>query len=110
MYDDDDDDDELPIDRPRLSLPLDVEDDDEDELVAPELSQIDENATIEFPRRAYVDQPSRMSLGSARLSEFRNYGDLDDDDDGDRGEGFFPAFEVGALDEEGREPEDTLDR
>ncbi|KAI3537161.1 hypothetical protein CABS03_08822 [Colletotrichum abscissum] len=109
VYDDDDDDDELPIDRPRLSLPLDVEDDDEDELVAPELSQIDENATIEFPRRAYVDQPSRMSLGSARLSEFRNYGGLDDDDD-DRGEGFFPAFEVGALDEEGREPEDTLDR
>ncbi|KAF4772768.1 hypothetical protein HER10_EVM0000677 [Colletotrichum scovillei] len=92
VYDDDDDDDELPIDRPRLSLPLDVEDDDEDELVAPELSQIDENATIEFPRRAY---------------ELR---DLDDDDDGDRGEGFFPAFEVGALDEEGREPEDTLDR
>ncbi|OHE95839.1 hypothetical protein CORC01_08836 [Colletotrichum orchidophilum] len=108
VYDDDDDDDELPIDRPRLSLPLDVEDDDEDELVAPELSQIDENATIEFPRRAYVDQPSRMSMGSARLSEYRNYEDLDDDDD--RGEGFFPAFEVGALDEEGREPEETLDR
>ncbi|KXH68531.1 hypothetical protein CSAL01_11612 [Colletotrichum salicis] len=108
--DDDDDDDELPIDRPRLSLPLDVEDDDEDELVAPELSQIDENATIEFPRRAYVDQPSRMSMGSARLSEFRNYGDLDDDDNDDRGEGFFPAFEVGALDEEGREAEETLDR
>ncbi|KAK1672628.1 centromere kinetochore component CENP-T-domain-containing protein [Colletotrichum godetiae] len=110
VYDDDDDDDELPIDRPRLSLPLDVEDDDEDELVAPELSQIDENATIEFPRRAYVDQPSRMSMGSARLSGFRNYGDLDDDDDDDRGEGFFPAFEVGALDEEGREAEETLDR
>ncbi|KZL84274.1 histone-fold domain containing protein [Colletotrichum incanum] len=108
-YGDDDDDDELPIDRPRLSLPLDVEDDEEDDLVAPELSQIDENATIEFPRRAYTDQPSRMSMGSVRLSEYRNYDDLDDDDDGR--EGFFPGFEVGALDEEGgREQEESFDR
>ncbi|KAK2058497.1 hypothetical protein LY76DRAFT_55642 [Colletotrichum caudatum] len=107
--DDDDDDDELPIDRPRLSLPLDVDDDDDD-LVAPELSQIDENATIEFPRRAYTDQQSRMSMGSVRLSEYRNYDDLDDDD-GDGGEGFFPGFEVGALDEEGgRDREETFDR
>ncbi|KAK2020535.1 hypothetical protein LX32DRAFT_659010, partial [Colletotrichum zoysiae] len=107
--DDDDDDDELPIDRPRLSLPLDVDDDDDD-LVAPELSQIDENATIEFPRRAYTDQQSRMSMGSVRLSEYRNYDELDDDD-GDGGEGYFPGFEVGALDEEGgRDQEETLDR
>ncbi|OLN86035.1 hypothetical protein CCHL11_05260 [Colletotrichum chlorophyti] len=106
-YDDDDDDDELPIDRPRLSLPLDVEDDEDDDLVAPELSQIDENATIEFPRRAYTEQQSRMSMGSVRLSEYRNYDDLDDDDGG---EGFFPGFEVGALDEEGgREQEDITE-
>ncbi|KAK2010101.1 hypothetical protein LZ32DRAFT_390385 [Colletotrichum eremochloae] len=108
-YGDDDDDDELPIDRPRLSLPLDVDDDDDD-LVAPELSQIDDNATIEFPRRAYTDQQSRMSMGSVRLSEYRNYDDLDDDD-GEGGEGFFPGFEVGALDEEdGRDQEETFDR
>ncbi|WYZ45560.1 hypothetical protein EsH8_VIII_000876 [Colletotrichum jinshuiense] len=109
-YDDDDDDDELPIDRPRLSLPLDVED-DEDDLIAPELSQIDENATIEFPRRAYTDQPSRMSMGSVRLSEYRNYEDFDDDDN-DGGEGYFPGFEVGALDEEGgrEQLEESFDR
>ncbi|KAK1997412.1 hypothetical protein LX36DRAFT_657561 [Colletotrichum falcatum] len=108
-YGDDDDDDELPIDRPRLSLPLDVDDDDDD-LVAPELSQIDENATIEFPRRAYTDQQSRLSMGSVRLSEYRNYNDVDDDGDDDGGEGFFPGFEVGALDEEGgRDQEETFD-
>ncbi|KAJ0161683.1 Uncharacterized protein CTA2_5809 [Colletotrichum tanaceti] len=108
--DDDDDDDELPIDRPRLSLPLDVEDEDEDDLVAPELSQIDENATIEFPRRAYTDQVSRMSMGSVRLSEYRNYDNLDDDGD-DGGEGFYPGFEVGALDEEsGRDREESFGR
>ncbi|KAL0937944.1 uncharacterized protein CTRU02_207675 [Colletotrichum truncatum] len=108
MYDEEDD--ELPIDRPRLSLPLDIEDDDDD-LVPPRLSEMhDENATIEFPRRAYTDQPSRMSMGSVRLSEYRNFGELDDDDDDD-GVGFDPGFDVGALDdEEGRDAGDTLER
>ncbi|GJD03895.1 hypothetical protein ColKHC_12720 [Colletotrichum higginsianum] len=71
---------------------------------------IDENATIEFPRRAYTDQVSRMSMGSVRLSEYRNYDDLDDDND-EGGEGFFPGFEVGALDEEsGRDREESFGR
>ncbi|KAF6810247.1 hypothetical protein CSOJ01_06438 [Colletotrichum sojae] len=106
MYDDDEDD-ELPIDRPRLSLPLDVEEEDED-LVPPRLSEMDENATIEFPRRAYPNQ-SRLSMGEGRLSGYRNFGELDDDDDG--GVGFDPGLDVGPFDdEEGREQDASLER
>ncbi|TEA03250.1 Inner kinetochore subunit cnp20 [Colletotrichum sidae] len=107
LYDEDDDD--LPIDRPRLSLPLDVEDEDDD-LVPPRLSEVgDENATIEFPRRAFTEQDrlSRLSMGSARLGEFRNFDDFDDDDN--EAGGFDPGFDVGGF-EEPREQEDTLDR
>lgn len=107
LYDDDEDD-ELPIDRPRLSLPLDVEEEDDD-LVPPRLSEMDENATIEFPRRAYPNQ-SRLSMGDGRLSGYRNFGELDDDDD-DGGAGFDPGLDVGPFDdEEGREQDATLDR
>ncbi|KAF6813652.1 hypothetical protein CMUS01_12791 [Colletotrichum musicola] len=106
MYDDDEDD-ELPIDRPRLSLPLDVEEEDDD-LVPPRLSEMDENATIEFPRRAYPNQ-SRLSMGEGRLSGYRNFGELDDDDDG--GVGFDPGLDVGPFDdEEGREQDASLER
>ncbi|KAK5998888.1 Inner kinetochore subunit cnp20 [Cladobotryum mycophilum] len=61
----DDDDDELPIDRPRLSLPLD--DDDDSDLHPHRSSMLDEGnytvQSIELPRRAISEQPSRMSLG-----------------------------------------------
>ncbi|KAF6840628.1 hypothetical protein CPLU01_00999 [Colletotrichum plurivorum] len=108
MYDDDEDD-ELPIDRPRLSLPLDVEEEDDD-LVPPRLSEMDENATIEFPRRAYPNQ-SRLSMGEGRLSGYRNFGELDDDDDDDGGVGFDPGLDVGPFDdEEGREQDASLER
>ncbi|KAJ4997494.1 hypothetical protein K4K48_006832 [Colletotrichum sp. SAR 10_66] len=104
-YDEDDDeDDELPIDRPRLSLPLDVDEDDDEDLVPPRLSDVnDENATIEFSRRAYTEQNSRLSMGDVR--EYRDYGDLDDDDDGG---GFDPGFVD--FDEDGRERERSLER
>lgn len=104
-YDEEDDeDDELPIDRPRLSLPLDVDEDDDEDLVPPRLSDVnDENATIEFSRRAYTEQNSRLSMGDVR--EYRDYGDLDDDDDGG---GFDPGFVD--FDEDGRERERSLER
>lgn len=73
----DDDDDELPIDRPRLSLPIDRDDDDdEEELRPPRLSGVvdDDNYTmqsIELPRRQ--ETGSRLSRGSfGRVSDFYN--------------------------------------
>lgn len=72
---DDDDDDELPIDQPRLSLPIDQ--DDDSDLQPPRSSGLeDENYTvqsIELPRRALSEQLasrlSRGSFGSARPSD-----------------------------------------
>jgi histone H3/H4 len=85
----DDDDDELPIDRPRLSLPLDEEDDDDDDDLLPPRSSILEdpdNYTIELDRRATSEQPprlSRTSFGSLPMSEiFENdLGDIGEDSD-----------------------------
>ncbi|CAM1501612.1 Fc.00g035960.m01.CDS01 [Cosmosporella sp. VM-42] len=81
MYDDDDD---LPIDRPRLSLPID-QDDTDDDLRPPRLSGLeDENYTIqsvELPRRAYSEQPSRLSrgsFGSVGVSDFFNNNEITD--------------------------------
>lgn len=70
-------DDELPIERPRLSLPLDM--DDSDDLPLPPRSSglEDDNPTvqsIELPRRAISEQAgarlSRGSFGSVRASDF----------------------------------------
>lgn len=69
-----DEDDELPIDRPRLSLPLDEDDDDESDLLPPRSSGLEEEnytvQSIELPRRAISEQPGgRLSFGSARMSD-----------------------------------------
>ncbi|KAI0142087.1 centromere kinetochore component CENP-T-domain-containing protein [Pestalotiopsis sp. NC0098] len=73
---DDDDDDDFPIERPRFSLPLREDDDDDSDLKAPRLSGLeDENftsASIELPRRALSEGPSRLgreSLASLRFSD-----------------------------------------
>lgn len=62
----DDDDDELPIDRPRLSLPLD-EGSSSDDLQPPQSSILDDgNVTVqsvELPRRATSEGPPRRSFG-----------------------------------------------
>ncbi|KAF4583098.1 hypothetical protein GQ602_006242 [Ophiocordyceps camponoti-floridani] len=67
----DDDEEELPIDKPRLSLPLDDDDNDDSDLPMPRSSGLeDENYTaqsIELPRRALSEQP-RLSM--ARVSDF----------------------------------------
>jgi hypothetical protein len=63
----DDLDDELPIDRPRLSLPIDQDDDDdEEELRPPRLSEVQDYTvqSIELPRRINNEQPGRLSRGS----------------------------------------------
>lgn len=85
IYDDYDDDDDLPIDRPRLSLPIDVDDDDSD-LRPPRLSGFDEEnftvQSVELPRRAVSEQPprlSRASFESMRLSDYFNNNDLTDE-------------------------------
>lgn len=61
----DDDDDELPIDRPRLSLPLD--EGSSDDLQPPQSSILDDgNVTVqsvELPRRATSEGPPRRSFG-----------------------------------------------
>ncbi|KOS21899.1 Uncharacterized protein ESCO_001638 [Escovopsis weberi] len=69
------DDDELPIDRPRLSLPLldddedggGGDDDDSADLQPHRSSMLEEGnhtvQSVELPRRAASEQPSRMSLG-----------------------------------------------
>ncbi|PKK53380.1 hypothetical protein CI102_3040 [Trichoderma harzianum] len=61
----DDDDDELPIDRPRLSLPLD--EGSSDDLQPPQSSILDDgNVTVqsvELPRRAISEGPPRRSFG-----------------------------------------------
>ncbi|KAK9775157.1 putative Centromere kinetochore component CENP-T-domain-containing protein [Seiridium cardinale] len=92
----DDDDDDFPIERPRFSLPLQENDDEDDsDLKAPRLSGLeDDNYTatsIELPRRAWSEGPSRLgreSLGSVRFSDYAGP-DLRSDDIG-IDSGFFP--------------------
>ncbi|KAH7308448.1 centromere kinetochore component CENP-T-domain-containing protein [Stachybotrys elegans] len=73
------DDDELPIDRPRLSLPIDDDDDDDDDDLQPPLSSGLENdnltvQSIELPRRFISEPPdsrlSRGSFGSVGVSDY----------------------------------------
>ncbi|KAK0656465.1 centromere kinetochore component CENP-T-domain-containing protein [Cercophora newfieldiana] len=72
-YDDEEEEEELPK-RPRLSLPIDEDEDDDDDLRPHRSAGLeDENFTmqsIEMPRRAYSEQPSRLSMGSMRYSDF----------------------------------------
>ncbi|CRK22271.1 hypothetical protein BN1723_016783 [Verticillium longisporum] len=94
----DDDDDELPIDRPEMTLPLDMDDDSD---LVPPRSSILEDPTLELPRRAYSEAPSRLSLASRRLSEFYNVRDALSDEDAP-GQGFFPSMDADeGMDEEG---------
>ncbi|KAJ3503919.1 hypothetical protein NM208_g16415 [Fusarium decemcellulare] len=98
VYDDDDDDD-LPIDRPRLSLPIDDEDSSStsSDLRPPRLSQLNEADftvnSIELPRRAISEQAasrmSRGSPGSVRMSDYFN--DEPTDDVGQQSD-FFPGL------------------
>lgn len=100
--DDDSDEEELPK-RPRLSLPIDEEEDDDDDLRPHRSAGLeDENFTmqsIEMPRRAYSEQPSRLSMGSLRYSDFgEGLGVLAEvGEDVGIDSGFFPPLE--AIDE-----------
>jgi hypothetical protein len=99
------DDDDAALERPRLSLALEIDEDEDDSLLLPPRSAglEDENYTvqsIELPRRAISEQPpgrlSRGSFGSIRISDqfdvgessFAMGGPFDDDvpgmDDGPR--------------------------
>ncbi|KAM0322703.1 hypothetical protein ACHAQA_009294 [Verticillium albo-atrum] len=82
------DEDELPIDRPEMTLPLDMDDDSD---LVPPRSSILEDPTLELPRRAYSETPSRLSLANTRLSFF-NVRDLPSDEDVP-GQGFFPPID-----------------
>lgn len=99
---DDDNDDDFPIERPRFSLPLREDDDDDSDLKAPRLSGLeDDNYTatsIELPRRAWSEGPSRLgreSLGSVRFSDYAGP-DLRSDDIG-IDSAFFPP---GAMEDD----------
>ena len=79
-----DEDDDIPIDRPRLSLPIDV--DDDSDLYPHKSAGLEEmeytRISIEEPRRALSEQPRRMSrtsLGSLRMSDYLDVNDLRDD-------------------------------
>lgn len=92
----DDEDDSIMMDRPRLSLPIDVDDDDS-ELRPPRLSGVEEEnytiQSIELPRRAISEQPprlSRASFESTRMSDFFNR--EDETDDLGRHSDFFPGL------------------
>ncbi|KAL2758453.1 hypothetical protein ACRALDRAFT_1068775 [Sodiomyces alcalophilus JCM 7366] len=102
------DEDELPIDRPEMTLPLDF---DEDADLIPPRSSILEDHTMEMPRRAYSEAPSRLSIGGGRISDFFNVRDtiIDDIDD----DGFARSFlqQIGEDDRtEERLPDDTFER
>ncbi|PNY24425.1 Uncharacterized protein TCAP_05635 [Tolypocladium capitatum] len=94
--DDDDDDDELPIDRPRLSLPLDQ--DDDDDLQPPRSSGLEEEnytlQSIELPRRAIGELPgSRLSRGSFDSVRTGDFLDNNDPTEGiGRQSDFFPGL------------------
>lgn len=96
LYDDEDDD--LPIDRPRLSLPLDDDDNDDfedDDLRPPRLSQVDdENFTvqsIELARR-FSEAPSRLSRGSFGSEGISNLHNPDITGEINQQSDFFPNF------------------
>lgn len=97
LYYDNDDDDDLPIDRPRLSLPLDEdEDDDSDEdLRPPRLSQVDEDnytvQSVELPRR-FSQAPSRLSRGSFGSDGVSNLYNPDVTEEIGQQSDFFPNF------------------
>jgi len=80
----DDDDDDIPIDRPRLSLPIDIEEEESD-LYPHKSAGLEEleytRQSIEVPRRALSEQPrrfSRGSLASIRMSDYLDVNDLRD--------------------------------
>jgi hypothetical protein len=101
-----DDDSELPIDKPRMSLPLGMDADDDSPLQPPRSSGLEEEnftiQSIELGRRAISEQPpnrlSRGSFGSIRFSDF-GQNELDMEDIG-IDSGFFPQL---ALEDIGRE-------
>lgn len=78
-----DDDDELPIDRPRLSLPID--ENSSDDLQPPHSSILeDPNMTIqsvELPRRAISEGPPRRSFGYLGDSDITPWDDIYGNDD-----------------------------
>jgi len=91
---DDDEEEELPK-RPRLSLPIDEEDDDSDLRPHRSAGLEDENfmmQSIEMPRRAYSEQPSRLSLGSVRFSDYGEGLEALRSDDVGIDSGFFPPM------------------
>lgn len=67
------DDDELPIDRPRLSLPLDDGSSDE---ILPPYSSILDDATLELPRRATSEGPPREHRPSSIWNHASNPHDI----------------------------------
>lgn len=88
---DPDDSDEFPIDRPRLSLPIDdVSDDDLRPPRTSGLEDLEDNFTmqsIELPRRQTLDNQSRYSM---RMSDYGPMNDLPSDDDVGVDSAFFP--------------------
>ena len=98
---DDDDDDDRPLKAPRLSIPIDADDDDSDLRPHRSAGLEDENFTmqsIELPRRAISEQPSRASLASVRMSDFYGANALRSDEVG-IDSAFFPPRH--AIDEDG---------
>jgi len=89
----DDEDDDIPIDRPRLSLPIDV--DEEDSEIFPHRSAGLEDhdytvQSVELPRRAVSEQPGRSSVGSIiRMSDYVGDRGFESDEVG-IDSGFFP--------------------
>ncbi|OJJ43422.1 hypothetical protein ASPZODRAFT_136281 [Penicilliopsis zonata CBS 506.65] len=93
------------IERPRLSLPIDESPEEEEggspEMRPPRLSLAfdEEDITVEYPRRATMDQDrgrlSMMSYGGTRLSE--NFGDLTQVESESEG-GASPGIQEGADD------------
>ncbi|ORY60513.1 centromere kinetochore component CENP-T-domain-containing protein [Pseudomassariella vexata] len=110
----DDDDDEFPIERPRFSLPLDGDDDEDSELKPHRSSGLEDldNYTaqsIELPRRAWSEGPSRLdrgSLGSVRFSDYAGP-ELRSDDVG-IDSGFFPPPAMDDYDDD--DEGDAFDR
>ncbi|PHH76413.1 hypothetical protein CDD82_3992 [Ophiocordyceps australis] len=102
MDSDQDDQDDLPLDKSRLSVPLDDHDDDSDDsdLQPPRMSGIyEDNITaqsIELPRRALSEQPRRSlprgSLGNVRDSDFFGHEDHALAQDAARHSDFFPGL------------------
>ncbi|KAK7417010.1 hypothetical protein QQZ08_011808 [Neonectria magnoliae] len=95
LYDDDDDDD-LPIDRPRLSLPIDQSDDgdSDEELRPPRLSGVeDEDYTVQSVElnRRFANDQSRLSRGSPGSIRFSDVYNEPTEEIGQQSD-FFPGF------------------